>query len=1201
MADNIEKNANKFSQSRPENGREFEQMQSAQNQLLQIQAGRNQNLLEQRMADNSIAEQNALMRQAAELSAMGGNMQVNQATQNAMGRYGLQPRTISSSKQTQQRTGNGVIINNNTTNITTVPANIGGPLQGRPLQFQAGSSAAESNKFKDWINKAFDKQNEQAKKREREYNRRETSLTKSSNKIMRKLEEFSRDITKKLDPRNIGRTVGGQIGTIFKLFGIGYLAANTGKILDGIKSFTDKTKELFSWIKGDKKETPEFLKNLGETLSVSFGRAFFGNKVNEDEIKQHGIFWGFYNKDGTGVLNQFLTALGDKIAERAKLASSQAKMGNISITKPAEAIKELGRYLTEYFSLLIGGEKALGKVSHSNYQSEAETLSSGTNKRRDAEAMFENVTYYGSGYAAGKEKDVQLGAAAYVRSGSQYGNYNIGHNGSFNRYGNLNSTRLAHNALDSQGRLKQGSAASLSLFADYNSAMANKNKKGAAAGALRDLQLMRQYADANTGAMISDPEILKRILGRDLRDSELFNYIVVYRTKTYDESYPTDVVVNNIARKAIIGSVALKTTATVAGVAALFIPGIGVIAGIAIGAGAWGLNALGGIKTQAGLFGAGEALKKAKRDGNQLVVDYVRADAESIRNFWAVYGNFYVVLPHNQKPLSHYKKLIDEVNKSLPGSSLKFTVTDGDRVEIGPKGEDYKKIVDESATEIIEVPGFNKGMAVIHLKDDWASLLSDEYLSAVINMAAAGTIQSTKLAEVSDSTVNEIHKKAGFDNLDSSWSTSNVDAINKFNANFEGKGKLESLSQLEQAAKAGVEYQDKLSTNKAASGYGFSARGEKAANKSGQSAFRNDLAGVSNVSTYSDRPTDSAGSGSGDFNIQNAIDFIAGHAAADSTGWCARNVRAALEAGGLDTTGRPRYGGSYGPWLESHGWEKVTDGSRLPGDVEVVSPTGGHPYGHIQMWGGDTYYSDFKQKEGGLIYGADTKRTRYRYKGSNGAAVSGPRVAVGSLGVGVEGSSNDVNHDTLEGGNFWDVVKSGISKVWNNSKAVVRETADGKMLELVGTQEYINKNLAHRGTPVDVNARPFSGFTRDILRKYSGADYTGGGLTYLDKFGLRNSTDANSRRVLSSLFDENGKLRVNTSGLNPELADSLKRIEKELVKGNEIDIAHVNITAAGIDTTITTSKAQSVATYQSVAGLGGSRSSSESQITTSIQ
>ena len=155
----FEDKARRISQQLPENGKEFEQYQGAQNQLLEIQGAQKQNLLERRMAEDNLASQNAVMRQAAELGA--SNLYVNQATQNAMGRYGLQqPRTISQTKRSQQvGQGGAVIINNNTTNITTVPANIGGPIQGRPLQFQqANSTAGETSKFKDWINKAFDKQ-----------------------------------------------------------------------------------------------------------------------------------------------------------------------------------------------------------------------------------------------------------------------------------------------------------------------------------------------------------------------------------------------------------------------------------------------------------------------------------------------------------------------------------------------------------------------------------------------------------------------------------------------------------------------------------------------------------------------------------------------------------------------------------------------------------------------------------------------------------------------------------------------------------------------------------------------------------------------------------------------------------------------------------------------------------------------------------
>lgn len=1203
MADNIEKNANKFSQSRPENGREFEQMQSAQNQLLQIQAGRNQNLLEQRMADNSIAEQNALMRQAAELSAMGGNMQVNQATQNAMGRYGLQPRTISSSKQTQQRTGNGVIINNNTTNITTVPANIGGPLQGRPLQFQAGSSAAESNKFKDWINKAFDKQNEQAKKREREYSRRETSLTKSSNKIMRKLEEFSRDITKKLDPRNIGRTVGGQIGTIFKLFGIGYLAANTGKILDGIKSFTDKTKELFSWIKGDKKETPEFLKNLGETLSVSFGRAFFGNKVNEDEIKQHGIFWGFYNEKETGILNKFFNDVSDKLTERTKLAASNAKMNKLSLgdikDNPLGAIKEIAGYLTEYISILIGGERAIGKVSQSNANSEADKVSSYDSQVKDADAIRrKRYSQYGD------EIKSAAGASAYITNGNPYtGKYNVNNGSRAKRYGNKAATWLSPTALDNKGRLRMGEEASLSLFSDMQATIADRKKSGSFERFTRDIRLAEQYLAEHDDGLIADPNTLKAILGDDYKP-DYRNHLVVKRKKNILDKYPGEIYVNRMGKSYILASTfggafkTLGTAADIVGVVSIAVPGIGWGFAITMMA-ASGLCKLLGNKeamvgVEAGLIAAEEKYNQADYEDG-----FPRLTVKDLRTYWLIHGNFYATLVSGRTP-ADANAVIRDLSR---GKNIKIPIKfEGRDLEIGPRGDNYKNLigninevgVSDTGTKLVE----------IELNNSFESLLTDDYLNVIIGLAEAGIIQSTQIAHYTSKTHSDLLNKFRYGDS-AAWSTENIEGLRSGENYWTAIGGAkagDALGQLEDTAAAGYTYDDSL-MSAGASGYGFRESGERSAMREGRRAAGADI----KAGEYNSQPTTTSGgaSGSGDFNIQKAIDFIAGHAATDSTGWCARNVRAALEAGGLDTTGRPRYGGSYGPWLESHGWEKVTDGSRLPGDVEVVSPTGGHPYGHIQMWGGDTYYSDFKQKEGGLIYGADTKRTRYRYKGSNGSSVVGPRVAVGSLGVGVEGSKypggNDVNHDTLEGGNFWDVVKSGISKVWNSSKAVVRETADGKMLEVVGTQEYINKNLAHRGTPIDVNARPFSGFTRDILRKYSGADYTGGGLTYLDKFGLRNSTDANSRRVLSSLFDENGKLRVNTSGLNPELAASLKRIEKELVKGNEIDIAQVNITAAGIDTTITTSKAQSVATYQSMAGLGGSRSSSESQITTSIQ
>ena len=1192
MADNIEKNANKFSQSRPENGREFEQMQNAQNQLLQIQAGRQQNLLEQRMADSSIADQNALMRQAAELSAMGGNMQVNQATQAAMGRYGLRPQTTSSSKQI--RTPQGIVINNNTTNITTVPANIGGPLQGRPLQFQAGNSAGENSKFKDWINKAFDKQNEQAKKRDREYSRRETSLTKSSNKIMRKLEEFSRDITKKLDPRNIGRTVGGQIGTIFRLFGMGYLAANTGKILDGIKSFTDKTKNLFEWIKGEKKETPEFIKNLGETLSVSFGKAFFGDKVNEKEIRQHGIFWGFYNEKGTGILNKFFNDVSDKLTERTKLAADNAKMNKLSLSdiknNPLGAVKEIAGYLTEYLSILIGGEKAIGKVSQSNANSEADKVSSYDSQVKDADAIRrKRYSQYGD------EIKSAAGASAYITNGNPYtGTYNINNGSRAKRYGNKAATWLSPTALDNKGRLRMGEEASLSLFSDMQATIADRKKSGSFERFTRDTRLAEQYLAEHDDGLIADPNTLKAILGDDYKP-DYRNHLVVKRKKNILDKYPGEIYVNRMGKSYILASTfggafkTLGTAADIVGVVSVFVPGIGWGFAITMMA-ASGLCKLLGNKeamvgVEAGLIAAEEKYNQADYEDG-----FPRLTVKDLRTYWLIHGNFYATLVSGKTP-ADANAVIKDLSR---GKNIKIPIKfEGRDLEIGPRGDNYKNLIGK----INEVGVSDTGtkLVEIELNNSFESLLTDDYLNVIIGLAEAGIIQSTQLAHYTSKTHSDLLNKFRYGDS-ASWSTENIEGLRSGENYWTAIGGAkagDALGQLEDTAAAGYTYNDSL-MSAGASGYGFRESGERSAVKEGRRAAGADI----KAGEYSSQPSTTNGtSSSSNFDVQAAVNHIVGHALpSPGAGQCGTHVLDSLAAGGLKIPRGKESAYMYKDVLLNNGWEVVTDGSQQPGDVEIYDKVEGkHPHGHMQMWTGKGWYSDFGQKgeDPYLEKGSGGKITRLRYTGAVGSGVT-PQVTPGSLGQLSDSSGIKSDSDIGDNTSFWGYISEAAKGLWNKSKSIVREKADGTLVEMVETQGYINNNLANRETPVDVNMRPFSGFTRDILRKYSGADYTGGGLAYLDKFGI-SGTSRESRRVLSSLFDENGKLRVNTSALDPELATRLKNIETELKKGNEIDVAHINLTAAGIDTTISTSRAQSVATVQAMAGLGGRRTESQSQ------
>jgi RHS repeat-associated protein len=106
------------------------------------------------------------------------------------------------------------------------------------------------------------------------------------------------------------------------------------------------------------------------------------------------------------------------------------------------------------------------------------------------------------------------------------------------------------------------------------------------------------------------------------------------------------------------------------------------------------------------------------------------------------------------------------------------------------------------------------------------------------------------------------------------------------------------------------------------------------------------------------------------FDIEKAVDYLNAHAGSASQGACSRFVQAALVAGGIDATNPVLAGRKYGPLLEKWGFDKVssTDYTPIKGDVAVIQgyPGGradaeGIPYGHIQMYNGNQWVSDFFQ------------------------------------------------------------------------------------------------------------------------------------------------------------------------------------------------------------------------------------------------
>ena len=124
------------------------------------------------------------------------------------------------------------------------------------------------------------------------------------------------------------------------------------------------------------------------------------------------------------------------------------------------------------------------------------------------------------------------------------------------------------------------------------------------------------------------------------------------------------------------------------------------------------------------------------------------------------------------------------------------------------------------------------------------------------------------------------------------------------------------------------------------------------------------------------------------FDVDAAVNYLTKHANNGSVKQCAKYVRKALEAGGLNTEGHPTSAADYISYMPKLGFDLVIngEGNNLPedytpqkGDVMVIGRVGKHKHGHIAMYNGQQWISDFKQKSY-QIYNNMDKYTIWRHK-----------------------------------------------------------------------------------------------------------------------------------------------------------------------------------------------------------------------------
>ena len=101
------------------------------------------------------------------------------------------------------------------------------------------------------------------------------------------------------------------------------------------------------------------------------------------------------------------------------------------------------------------------------------------------------------------------------------------------------------------------------------------------------------------------------------------------------------------------------------------------------------------------------------------------------------------------------------------------------------------------------------------------------------------------------------------------------------------------------------------------------------------------------------------------YDVAAAVKHLDANAHPTSQGQCAKYVREALEAGGADLTVRPLYAKDYGPKLTALGFKSVDAKDYTPqkGDVIVLQPPKDQTAGHIEMFNGTVWVSDFVQRD----------------------------------------------------------------------------------------------------------------------------------------------------------------------------------------------------------------------------------------------
>ena len=367
FAKNLDKRTKELDGRRIEDGQGLSEMQLAQDQLTRILAEQRSNLQQQRqemiknMAIGQIlstavrigTDNYRTIREKLGFAAGGGGQAAPAQTQQKKETHTV--KTVPP---------NITINNNNYTTTNNTSGGGAGPLDGRGIIIKEAES--RESKFKTWLSGVFASQKEEDERREREFDRRESILVKSSNKMLKRIETASKTMSESFSPDRIGQSVGNQFRILLMLFAVKFLAVHWDKVLGGIDSLIGHVKKAAEYFGIG-------IKNTGNKISG----------FKSDIIKLFGGKPGS-GKDGDSIIGS-LKSLGKSLIDHMKLKFDHAmelrgeaiksiKMpGMEGVTGIPEAVSRIAGYLGDILTALVDPKKGIQSSIASNLKASGYT------------------------------------------------------------------------------------------------------------------------------------------------------------------------------------------------------------------------------------------------------------------------------------------------------------------------------------------------------------------------------------------------------------------------------------------------------------------------------------------------------------------------------------------------------------------------------------------------------------------------------------------------------------------------------------------------------------------------------------------------------------------------------------------------------------------------------------------------------------